>query len=1682
MKKYLIFLFLIVISGVLFSEYFWDFETDPWTDGWTSVEKNNSVNWPQRWDWQPYNTHNTRPPDPITMTMWCSSWRAGSGYVLRDTIISPVISDSVNFTKWFKWGIGYRYRSGRDDDTASVLIRTCNAGTWSNWQQLTFYFGSSTSRYDSVDISAIVHTSDSFQVGFSYRGGTASDKDYYVGIDNVNLTIEMTYPGGPSLPPTGPDSILTNNNYTYTSDAVAGTVEYQFDWGDGTSSTWSANTFADKNWTEVGTYFVRSRVRHTFFPDDSISDWSDSLVVKALNFNTVYYWGFEENDGGFPTYYLRDWEWGVPASGPGNARSGAKLWATDLNGNYNQNYSWLRTPEMFLSAADSAMFYFWMWYDSDFNIDGLNLYIGSSDNFSGSFWYGSTNRYYDEIPGSYINPVYTGNFYITWTSNNQDGWTGNGRSWVLYRVNVTEYKDNDSLEILMRLADNSGTAGNLSGFYVDDIRVDTFMRIAGPTTAPSGTDSGYIDSSYMYISEAIGSHEYQFDWGDGTLSGWNVNPNQYHTWSEVGTYYVRSRIRDTSDTTLVSFWSPPLIAKMVKPQTVYYWGFEEDNGGYDNRGSGDWEWGIPQNGPSCARTGEMVWATDLDGIYNTNASWCLSNNINVSYADSAVMYFWMWYESDWNVDGVALMISSDSLSGYPGTWLYDGTYWDTIPANLLNPVYTGTFYFSWRSCTQSGWTGPSTMWTLYSFNITPYSTFEDLNVLWRLADNSGTGGNLSGFYIDDVRVDTSMFPVYGPLLAPTGPSWGFTNISYSFVSDTATSGFGTLEYQFDWGDGSYSSWDTTRTRSYLWTSTNVYYIRTRARVESDTTKIGPWSPAHSIEIGITGYFDPPWTFEPGYQGWTPSTSWHRGAADEHGATWQLEESESWTMWAQSDGLPYVCDTTFSPQVATNIGDKYLIWTGCFRNSTSVVGDTGLILYKYYKDATWTYWEVAHCYTTRTYPNWFYKEIPSIEGADSFQIAVIYIHRDGTSTDRFMGFDNMMLSNRPYITEVGWNFENNTNIDWVHTNNNTWPNGWQRRSSSTVSSLRVPNDGSYSMWIGRLSSHNVPLIDTTFSPATWNPVNVKDLIYGIGFNNQYDSIVIIMSGYDTAWSDYFEINRYERSTTNSFVGYDTVDISAFTNYARVELGFIYYSSINNGAAVIDNIALYTSDALDALVIQPGAENLSVFASAGNYPIEAKVFNAGTSTANFTVKANVLDITTNSLLLDETVEVKDLIYGDSITVGFGNVDLIESHKYIKKIILNYPGDEKPANDTLVSTIICGDPKWVSAANMPVELSGACAWFDEEGLLHVVGDSLHLIYNKTYNAWTYGNPLPYDLISGKCAVSFDEVYIVGEFRNQEDIMIVYNTTNDNYQVVDIPEDIENPSIVCVSGAGDNYIYLIQSEIVERPICYFYDQLSNSFYNTSLLPSSYSGGVSGSAGGKILLAAGDKIGSNFYIGDINPASPSIINWVTEWNTPVKALYNSSGAGGGNYLVVAGGEVDGVLTANACLYEVDRGWFMLPDLPIALSDAAVASDIIGGGTGDSTEIANFYVIGGKDNSGNLNSVYYLTLHSFKPLSTQGEQEATSPYTFSINLASSNIFNDKVLFRLALPGNSKVEMSIYDISGRSVRTITQNFPAGIHVLSWDGKDNRGLEISDGSYFYLINTNYGNVSGKFTRIR
>lgn len=82
------------------------------------------------------------------------------------------------------------------------------------------------------------------------------------------------------------------------------------------------------------------------------------------------------------------------------------------------------------------------------------------------------------------------------------------------------------------------------------------------------------------------------------------------------------------------------------------------------------------------------------------------------------------------------------------------------------------------------------------------------------------------------------------------------------------------------------------------------------------------------------------------------------------------------------------------------------------------------------------------------------------------------------------------------------------------------------------------------------------------------------------------------------------------------------------------------------------------------------------------------------------------------------------------------------------------------------------------------------------------------------------------------------------------------------------------------------------------------------------------------------------------------------------------------------------------------------------------------------------------------------------------EQEARGPATFALLQNVPNPFNPLTVIRYELPTPARVRIDVYNVSGRLVRTVVDEYQeAGYRRAVWDGTDSTGHSVASGVYMY-----------------
>jgi N-acetylneuraminic acid mutarotase len=103
-------------------------------------------------------------------------------------------------------------------------------------------------------------------------------------------------------------------------------------------------------------------------------------------------------------------------------------------------------------------------------------------------------------------------------------------------------------------------------------------------------------------------------------------------------------------------------------------------------------------------------------------------------------------------------------------------------------------------------------------------------------------------------------------------------------------------------------------------------------------------------------------------------------------------------------------------------------------------------------------------------------------------------------------------------------------------------------------------------------------------------------------------------------------------------------------------------------------------------------------------------------------------------------------------------------------------------------------------------------------------------------------------------------------------------------------------------------------------------------------------------------------------------------------------------------------------------------------------------------------------------------------LNTQGDFTSTM-YQFLLYQNKPNPFKSQTNIRYSIPNQGKVTLSIYDVSGRLVKTLVdEHKKPGIYSTNWNGTDKQGKKVSQGVYFYVLKTDNNKMQKKMLMLK
>ncbi len=99
------------------------------------------------------------------------------------------------------------------------------------------------------------------------------------------------------------------------------------------------------------------------------------------------------------------------------------------------------------------------------------------------------------------------------------------------------------------------------------------------------------------------------------------------------------------------------------------------------------------------------------------------------------------------------------------------------------------------------------------------------------------------------------------------------------------------------------------------------------------------------------------------------------------------------------------------------------------------------------------------------------------------------------------------------------------------------------------------------------------------------------------------------------------------------------------------------------------------------------------------------------------------------------------------------------------------------------------------------------------------------------------------------------------------------------------------------------------------------------------------------------------------------------------------------------------------------------------------------------------------------------------------DDELAVPAKYTLAQNYPNPFNPSTVIKYGLPKDGDVEIAIYNVTGQRVRLlVSTEMKAGMHEVSWDGRNDAGHSLPSGIYFYRMRTSSFNEVKKLIMIK
>ncbi len=164
-------------------------------------------------------------------------------------------------------------------------------------------------------------------------------------------------------------------------------------------------------------------------------------------------------------------------------------------------------------------------------------------------------------------------------------------------------------------------------------------------------------------------------------------------------------------------------------------------------------------------------------------------------------------------------------------------------------------------------------------------------------------------------------------------------------------------------------------------------------------------------------------------------------------------------------------------------------------------------------------------------------------------------------------------------------------------------------------------------------------------------------------------------------------------------------------------------------------------------------------------------------------------------------------------------------------------------------------------------------------------------------------------------------------------------------------------------------------------------------------------------------------------------------------------------WLSLDGGANYDMMLAEGALNDAASWWVNVPNGPPAY-DARIRVDVFDGMERTSSDVSDaFTIVPGTTDTPQIAGALVLAQNHPNP------------------------FNPQTVITFSLPRAQDATLRIYDISGRLVRSLVQGAQtAGMHEVTWKGRDDSGSSVASGMYFFRLVTEEGSLVRKMTLLK